>query len=84
MKITNIDLTKPNWREEAEKLNKLNIRFTLIQDFKEDKPININISKNRKYNPVTHRHEYTGKPKYISSMTGGLEHKLYNILLGII
>ena len=80
MKITNIDLTKPNWREEAEKLNKANIRFTLIQDLDKDKAININISKNRKYNPVTHRHEYTGKPKYISSMTGGLEHKLYNIL----
>ena len=80
MKIVNIDLTKPNWREEAEKLNKANIRFTLIQDFKEDKVINLNISKNRTYNPYTHKYDYTGKPKYISSMTGGLEHKLYNIL----
>ena len=56
MKIVNIDLTKPNWREEAEKLNKAEIRFTLIQDLTKD------------------------KPKYISSMSGGLEHKLYNIL----
>ena len=80
MKIVNIDLTKPNWREEAEKLNKANIRFTLIQDFKEDKAINLNISKNRTYNPYTHKYDYTGKPKYISSMTGGLEQKLYNIL----
>ena len=56
MKIVNIDLTKPNWREEAEKLNKAEIRFTLIQDLSKD------------------------KPQYISSMSGGLEHKLYNIL----
>ena len=58
-------------------MNKYNIRFNLEEDTNK---LNINISKNRKYNPVTHRHEYTGKPKYISSMSGGLEYKLYNIL----
>ena len=56
MKITNIDLTKPNWREEAKKISQYPIEFTLIQDIEEP------------------------KPKYISSMSGGLEHKLYNIL----
>jgi len=60
MKIVNIDLTKPNWREEAEKLNKANIRFTLIQDLSKD------------------------KPKYISSMSGGLEHKLGKVYRKII
>ena len=84
MKIVNIDLTKPNWREEAEKLNKANIRFTLIQDFDEDKSVNLNISKNRTYNPFTHKYEYTGKPRYISSMSGGLEHKLAKIYRKII
>ena len=64
-------------RVEKEKMNKYNIRFNLEEDTNK---LNINISKNRKYNPVTHRHEYTGKPKYISSMSGGLEYKLYNIL----
>ena len=62
---------------EKEKMNKYNIRFNLEEDTNK---LNINISKNRKYNPVTHRHEYTGKPRYISSMSGGLEYKLYNIL----
>tara|TARA_R100001129_G_scaffold174097_1_gene146172 strand:+ start:81 stop:386 length:306 start_codon:yes stop_codon:yes gene_type:complete len=81
MKIVNIDLTNPNWREEAKKINQYPIEFTLIDNLEEDtNKLNLNISKNRKYNPVTHRHEYTGKPKYISSMSGGLEHKLYNIL----
>ena len=56
MKIVNIDLTKPNWREEAKKINQYPIEFTLIDNLQED------------------------KPKYISSMSGGLEHKLYNIL----
>jgi len=60
MKIVNIDLTKPNWREEAEKLNKANIRFTLIQDLEKD------------------------KPRYISSMSGGLEHKLAKVYRKII
>ena len=60
MKIVNIDLTKPNWREEAEKLNKAEIRFTLIQDLTKD------------------------KQKYISSMSGGLEHKLAKIYIKII
>ena len=60
MKIVNIDLTKPNWREEAEKLNRLNIRFTLIQDLQEH------------------------KPRYISSMSGGLEHKLAKVYRKII
>jgi len=60
MKIVNIDLTKPNWREEAEKLNRLNIRFTLIQDLEEP------------------------KPRYISSMSGGLEHKLAKVYRKII
>ena len=64
-------------RVEKEKMNKYNIRFNLEEDTNK---LNLNISKNRKYNPVTHRHEYTGKPKYISSMSGGLEYKLYNIL----
>ena len=59
-------------------MNKYNIRFNLEEDTNK---LNINISKNRKYNPVTHRYEYT--PKYISSMSGGLEHKLYNILAKI-
>ena len=52
MKITNIDLTKPNWREEAKKISKYPIEFTLIQDIEEP------------------------QPRYISSMSGGLEHKL--------
>ena len=56
MKITNIDLTNPNWREEAKKISQYPIEFTLIQDIEEP------------------------KPRYISSMSGGLEHKLYNIL----
>ena len=62
---------------EKEKMNKYNIRFNIEEDTNK---LNLNISKNRKYNPVTHRYEYTGKPKYISSMSGGLEYKLYNIL----
>ena len=56
MKIVNIDLTKPNWREEAKKISQYPIEFTLIQDIEEP------------------------KPRYISSMSGGLEYKLYNIL----
>ena len=60
MKIVNIDLTKPNWREEAEKLNKANIRFTLIDNLEED------------------------TPRYISSMSGGLEPKLAKIYRKII
>ena len=67
-------------RVEKEKMNKYNIRFNIEEDTNK---LNINISKNRKYNPVTHRHEYTGKPKYISSMSGGLEYKLYNILVKV-
>ena len=66
---------------EKEKMNKYNIRFNLEEDTNK---LNINISKNRKYNPVTHRHEYTGKPKYISSMSGGLEHKLAKVYRKII
>jgi hypothetical protein len=65
---------------EKEKMNKYNIRFNL----EEDKPININISKNRTYNPFTHKYDYTGKPRYISSMSGGLEHKLAKIYRKII
>ena len=56
MKIVNIDLTKPNWREEAKKISQYPIEFTLIQDIEEP------------------------KPRYISSMSGGLEHKLHTIL----
>ena len=59
MKITNIDLTNPNWREEAKKISQYPIEFTLIQDLEKD------------------------KPQYISSMSGGLEHKLYSILAKI-
>ena len=59
MKIVNIDLTKPNWREEAKKINQYPIEFTLIDNLQED------------------------TPRYISSMSGGLEHKLYNILAKI-
>ena len=59
MKIVNIDLTKPNWREEAKKISKYPIEFTLIDNLEED------------------------TPRYISSMSGGLEHKLYNILAKI-
>ena len=59
MKIVNIDLTKPNWREEAKKINQYPIEFTLIDNLEED------------------------TPRYISSMSGGLEHKLYNILAKI-
>jgi hypothetical protein len=65
---------------EKEKMNKYNIRFNL----EEDKPININISKNRTYNPFTHKYDYTGKPRYISSMSGGLEHKLAKVYRKII
>ena len=59
MKIVNIDLTKPNWREEAKKISQYPIEFTLIDNLEED------------------------TPRYISSMSGGLEHKLYNILAKI-
>jgi len=59
MKIVNIDLTNPNWREEAKKINQYPIEFTLIQDIDKD------------------------TPRYISSMSGGLEHKLYSILAKI-
>jgi len=59
MKIVNIDLTNPNWREEAKKINQYPIEFTLIDNLQED------------------------TPRYISSMSGGLEHKLYNILAKI-
>jgi len=59
MKIVNIDLTKPNWREEAKKISKYPIEFTLIDNLQED------------------------TPRYISSMSGGLEHKLYSILAKI-
>ena len=59
MKITNIDLTNPNWREEAKKISQYPIEFTLIQDIDKD------------------------TPRYISSMSGGLEHKLYSILAKI-
>ena len=60
MKITNIDLTKPNWREEAKKISQYPIEFTLIQDIEEP------------------------KPRYISSMSGGLEHKLAKVYRKII
>ena len=60
MKIVNIDLTKPNWREEAKKISQYPIEFTLIQDIEEP------------------------KPKYISSMSGGLEHKLAKVYRKII
>ena len=59
MKIVNIDLTNPNWREEAKKINQYPIEFTLIDNLEED------------------------TPRYISSMSGGLEHKLYSILAKI-
>ena len=38
MKITNIDLTKPNWREEAKKISQYPIEFTLIDNIEEHKP----------------------------------------------
>ena len=60
MKITNIDLTNPNWREEAKKISQYPIEFTLIQDIEED------------------------TPRYISSMSGGLEHKLGKLYIKII
>jgi len=60
MKITNIDLTNPNWREEAKKISQYPIEFTLIQDIEEP------------------------KPQYISSMSGGLEHKLGKLYIKII
>ena len=60
MKIVNIDLTKPNWREEAKKISQYPIEFTLIQDIEEP------------------------KPRYISSMSGGLEHKLGKLYRKII
>ena len=36
MKIVNIDLTKPNWREEAKKISQYPIEFTLIDNLEED------------------------------------------------
>ena len=60
MKIVNIDLTKPNWREEAKKINQYPIEFTLIDNLEED------------------------TPRYISSMSGGLEHKLAKVYRKII
>ena len=60
MKIVNIDLTKPNWREEAKKISKYPIEFTLIDNLEED------------------------TPRYISSMSGGLEHKLAKVYRKII
>ena len=60
MKIVNIDLTKPNWREEAKKISKYPIEFTLIDNIEET------------------------KTQYISSMSGGLEHKLGKLYIIII
>ena len=60
MKIVNIDLTKPNWSEEAKKINQYPIEFTLIQDIEQP------------------------KPRYISSMSGRLEHKLCKLYIKII
>tara|TARA_R110002020_G_scaffold439044_1_gene649528 strand:+ start:99 stop:317 length:219 start_codon:yes stop_codon:yes gene_type:complete len=60
MKIVNIDLTKPNWREEAKKISKYPIEFTLIDNLEEH------------------------NPQYISSMSGGLEHKLGKLYIKII
>ena len=60
MKIVNIDLTNPNWREEAKKISQYPIEFTLIDNLQED------------------------TPRYISSMSGGLEHKLGKLYIKII
>ena len=60
MKIVHIDLTNPNWREEAKKINQYPIEYVLIDNLQEP------------------------KPRYISSMSGGLEHKLAKVYRKII
>jgi hypothetical protein len=68
MKIVNIDLTKPNWREEARKLNKSNIRFALIDDL-EDEPNFRNGKEDRNYKGMS-----------VGTMSGGLEIIMFRTL----